>query len=47
MSLANKHVLTERELAKVMRLIKGRINTDKEIIDSLKKERLLLEEVKG
>jgi hypothetical protein len=37
--LANMHVLTEKELAKVKRSAKGRINTDKEIIDSLKKER--------
>jgi predicted phage tail protein len=37
--MANKHVITDKELAKVKRSSKSKINTDKEVIDSLKKER--------
>jgi len=37
--LLSKHVITEKKLAKVKRSFKDKINTDKEILDSLKKER--------
>jgi predicted phage tail protein len=37
--MANKHVITDKELAKVKRSSKSKINTDKEVIDTLKKER--------
>jgi predicted phage tail protein len=37
--MANKHVITNKELAKVKRSSKSKINTDKEVIDTLKKER--------
>ena len=37
--LANKNGLIEKELAKIKRLAKGKMNADKETIDSLKKER--------
>jgi hypothetical protein len=34
----SKHVITKKELLKVKRSVKGRINTDKGIIDFLKKK---------
>ena len=37
--LANKNGLIEKELAKVKRSTKGKMNADKEMTDSLKKER--------
>jgi len=37
--LANKNGLIEKELAKIKRSAKGKMNADKETIDSLKKER--------
>jgi predicted phage tail protein len=37
--MANKHVIIDKELAKVKRSSKSKINTDKEVIDTLKKER--------
>jgi predicted phage tail protein len=37
--LTNKYVVKEKELSKVKRSAKDRINTDKKIIDSLKKEK--------
>jgi len=39
--LTNKYVVKEKELSKVKRSAKNRINTDKKIIDSLKKKRQL------
>jgi ferredoxin-thioredoxin reductase catalytic subunit len=35
--LVNKNELTEKELAKVKRSTKGKMNVDKEVMDSLKK----------
>jgi len=37
--LVNKNRLTEKELAKVKRSAKGKMNVDKEMMDSLKKGR--------
>jgi len=37
--LVDKNGLTEKELAKIKKLVKGKINTNKEILDSLKRER--------
>jgi hypothetical protein len=37
--LTNKYVVKEKELSKVKRSAKDRINTDKKVIDSLKKEK--------
>jgi secreted PhoX family phosphatase len=40
--LVNKNELTEKELAKVKRSTKGKMNVDKEMMDSLKKGRSIL-----
>ena len=40
--LVNKNVVIEKELAKVKRSAKGKINVDKEMMDSLKKGRSCL-----
>ena len=40
--LVKKNGLTEKELAKVKRSSKGKMNVDKEVIDSLKKGRSIL-----
>ena len=40
--LVNKNRLTEKELAKVKRSAKGKMNVDKEMMDSLKKGRSIL-----
>jgi len=37
--LTNKYVVKEKELSKVKRSAKDKINTDKKVIDSLKKEK--------
>jgi uncharacterized protein (DUF2461 family) len=40
--LSNKNGLTQKELAKVKRSTKGKMSVDKEMVDSLKKERSIL-----
>jgi hypothetical protein len=40
--LVNKNGLTKKELAKVKRSTKGKMNVDKEMINSLKKGRSIL-----